>query len=86
MHSHGSTLQFALFKIKIRLLESDQKCLRHGSRTKPLLSHCKRDDTTKKYFLEKINILWNSGHLDKNNEVKHNIFRCLIPLISMILL
>ena len=48
MHSLGSTLQFALFKIKIRLLESDQKCLRHGSRTKPLLSHCKRDDTTKK--------------------------------------
>ena len=33
----------------------------------------------------KINLLLNSGHLDKNNDVKHNIFRCLIPLIWMIL-
>ena len=48
------------FKIKISLLESDQKCLRHGSRTKPLLSHCKRDNnnrdghnTTKKYIFGK---------------------------------
>ena len=60
------------FKVKISLLESDQKCLRHGSRTKPLLSHCKRDNnnrdghnTTKKKFLEKINLLWNTGHLDE---------------------
>ena len=49
-YSLGSTLQFALFKIKIRLLESDQKCLRHGSSTKPFLSLCKRDNTTKKQF------------------------------------
>ena len=46
-------LQFALFKIKIRLLESDQKCLRHGSNTKPFLSLCKRDNTTKKQFFGK---------------------------------
>ena len=38
----------ALFKIKIRLLESDQKWLRHGSSTKPLLSRCKGDNTSKK--------------------------------------
>ena len=43
-----SILLFTLFKTKIRLLENDQKCLRHGSSTKPLLSHCKRDNTTKK--------------------------------------
>ena len=43
-----STLQFALFKIKIRLLESSQKWLRHGSSTKPLLSLCKGDNTSKK--------------------------------------
>ena len=30
-------------------------------------------------------LLLNSGHLDKNNDVKHNMFRCLIPLIWMIL-
>ena len=47
-YSLGSILQFALFKIKIRLLESDQKCLRHGSSTRPLSSLCKRDNTTKK--------------------------------------
>ena len=35
-YSLESTLQFALFKIKIILLEGDQKCLRHGSSTKPL--------------------------------------------------
>ena len=29
-YSHGSTRQFLLYKIKIRLLESDQRCLRHG--------------------------------------------------------
>ena len=47
-YSLGSTLQFALFKIKIRLLESDQKWLRHGSSTKPLSSRCKGDNTSKK--------------------------------------
>ena len=53
-YSLGSTLQFALLKIKIRLLKSDQKCLRHGTSTKPFLSHCKRDNTTKKtIFLKK---------------------------------
>ena len=71
----------AIFKIKIRLLESDQKCLRHGSSTKPFLSLCKRDNTTKNKLFGKINLLLNSG----NNDVKHNIFRCLIPLIWMIL-
>ena len=33
---------------KIRLLESAHKWLRHGSSTKPLLSHCKGDNTSKK--------------------------------------
>ena len=80
-YSLESTLQFTLFKIIIRLLESDQKCLRHGSSTKPLLSLCKDDNTSKKKFGGKMNLLWNTGHLDKNNDVKHNIFRCLIPLI-----
>ena len=47
-YSLGSTLQFALFKIKIRLLESDEKWLRHGSSTKPLLTRCKGDNTSKK--------------------------------------
>ena len=49
-YSLGSTLQLALFKIKIKLVESDQKCLRYGSSTKPLLSLCKRDNTTEKNF------------------------------------
>ena len=39
----------------------------------------------KNIFFGKINLLLNSGHLDENNDVKHNIFRCLIPLIWMIL-
>ena len=59
------TLQFALFKIKIRLLESDQKWLRHGSSTMPLLSRCKGDNTSKNLFLEKINLLCHSVHLDR---------------------
>ena len=42
------SLQYALFKIKIRLLESDQKWLRHESSTKPLLSRCKGDNNSKK--------------------------------------
>ena len=79
-------LQFALLKIKTRLLESDQKYLRHGSSTKPLLSICKGDNTTKKYILEKINSLCNSGHLNRQNYVKLNMFRCFIPLIWMSLL
>ena len=37
-------------KYKIRLLESDQKCLRHGSSTKPLLSPLNRDNITKNIF------------------------------------
>ena len=32
----------------------------------------------------KITLPLNSGHLDENNDVKHNIFRCLIRLIWMI--
>ena len=52
-YSFESTLQFALFIIKIRLLESDQKCLCHGSSTKPHLSLCKRDNTTKKIIFWK---------------------------------
>ena len=75
-----------LFKIKIRLLESDQKCLRHGSSTKPVLSFCKRDNTTKNiFFFGKIYLLFYSGDLDENNDVKHNISGCLIPQIWMIL-
>ena len=65
-----SPLQFALFEIKIGLLESGQKCLRHRSSTKPLLSLC----------------IHKKKHFDKNNDVMHNIFRCLIQLIWMILL
>ena len=42
-------------KLKVRLLESDQKCLRHGSSTKSLLSLCKRDNTTKIIFFGKNN-------------------------------
>ena len=75
-----STLQFALFKIKIRLLESDQKCLRHVSSTEPLLLLCK-EITPRKHFWGIINLLRDTGDLDKNNDVNHNIFRCLIPLI-----
>ena len=37
------------------------------------------------YFCGKINLLLNSGDLDENNDVKHNIFRCLIPQMWMIL-
>ena len=35
----------------------------------------------KNIIFEKINLLWNSGHLDRQNDVKLNMFRCLIPLI-----
>ena len=45
--------------------------------------HSVREITPRKNNLKKL--LLNSGHLDKNNDVKHNIFRCLIPLIWMIL-
>ena len=40
----------------------------------------------KNLFFEKINLLCNSVHLDRQNDVKFNMFRCLIPLIWMILL
>ena len=88
-YAPGSTLQIALFKIKIRLLESDQKWLRHGSSTKPLLSRCFFETLShlnvitfrKNLFFEKINLLCNSVHLDRQNDVKFNMFRCLIPLI-----
>ena len=33
----------------------------------------------------KINLPLNSGYLHENNDVRHNIFRCLIPLRWMIL-
>ena len=79
-------VHFKLRHSKLKLLEIDQKCLRHGSGTKPHLSLSKRDNTTKKKFGGKINLLWNTGHLDKNNDVKYNIFCCLIPLIRTILL
>ena len=59
-YSLGSILQFALFKIKIRLLQSNQKCLHRGSSTKPLLPLCKRDNTPKKN---------NTGHLDENKKM-----------------
>ena len=39
----------------------------------------------KNNFWGKINLLLNSRHLDENNDVKHNIIHCLIPLIWMIL-
>ena len=39
----------------------------------------------KNKFFGKINLLLNSGDLDENNDVKHNIFGCLIPQMWMIL-
>ena len=39
----------------------------------------------KNNFFGKINLLLNSGDLDENNDVKHNIFRGLIPQMWMIL-
>ena len=39
----------------------------------------------KNNFLGKMNLLLNSGYLDESNDVKHNIFRCLIPQTWMIL-
>ena len=39
----------------------------------------------KNNFFGKINLLLYSGDLDENNDVKHNIFRCLIPQTWMIL-
>ena len=48
--------------------------------------HSVKERTPRKNnFWGKINLLLNSGHLDENNDAKHNIFRCLIPLIWMIL-
>ena len=42
--------------------------------------HSVKEITTRKNnFFGKINLLLNSGHLDENNDVKHNIFRRLIP-------
>ena len=76
-YSLGSTLQFSLFKLKIRLLESDQKSLRHGSSTKPHLSLCISYQSSKQ-FLGKINLLRNTGHLDKNNDVNHKIFSVVL--------
>ena len=35
----------------------------------------------KNFIFEKINLLCNSVHLDRQNDVKFNMFRCLIPLI-----
>ena len=39
----------------------------------------------KNKFFGKINLLLNFGDLDENNDVKHNIFRCLILQMWMIL-
>ena len=39
----------------------------------------------KNNFLRTINLLLSSVHLNENNDVKHNIFRYLIPQIWMIL-
>ena len=65
IYSLGSTLQFAQLKIKIKLLESDQNCLRHGSSTTPFFSLCKRNNTTKKhFFFGKLHLLLNSEDLD----------------------
>ena len=81
---YTTTRLFVLFKIQIRLLESDQKCSRRGitSSTKPLLSFCKGDNNRKTYFLKSKF----TGHLVEKNDVKHNIFCFIIPLIWMILL
>ena len=58
----------------------------HGSSTKPFLLLCKRDKTTKKKkFLGENTFSIELNYIDENNVVKHNIFRCLIPLIWMIL-
>ena len=35
----------------------------------------------KNLFFKKINLLCNNVHLDRQNDVKFNMFRCLIPLI-----
>ena len=48
-YSLESTLQFALFKIKIRLLESDQKCFSHRSSAKLLILLCKEIAPQKKW-------------------------------------
>ena len=57
-----------------QLLASGGKWLRHGSSTKPLLSHCKGDNTSKKnLFFENINLLCNSVHLERQNDVKFNM-------------
>ena len=47
-------------------------------------NHIKEITPRKNTFGGEINLLWKTGHLDKNSDVKHNIFRCLIPLIRMI--
>ena len=48
--------------------------------------HAVKEITPRKNnFFEKLNLILNSGDLDENNDVKHNIFRCLIPQIWMIL-
>ena len=57
------------------------KCLRHGSSTKKLLSFCKDDNTTKKI------IFWKNKCTVEQwlaNDVKYNMFSCLIPLIWML--
>ena len=47
--------------------------------------HSVKEITPRKNIFGTINLLLNSGDLDENNDVKHNIFRCLIPQIWMIL-
>ena len=38
--------------------------------------------TLRKHIIfKKINLLWYSGHLDRQNDVKLNMFHCLILLI-----
>ena len=50
------------------------------------LYHSVKEITPRKNnFFGIIKLLLNSGDLDQNNDVKHNIFRCLIPQIWMIL-
>ena len=48
----GEHFNLRYSKLKSDKLESDQKCLRHGISTKPRLSLCKGDNTTKTQWIK----------------------------------
>ena len=48
--------------------------------------HAVKVITLRKNLFKKKKFLCNSVHLDRQNDVKFNMFRCLIPLIWMTLL